>query len=71
MDEPVQDSGIRLVQNFKFNLRDKVLIREIHRPGVVDSLIVDNLGPQYRVCYWNDSNRKTEWMYGWELDLRP
>lgn len=58
------------VEQFKFNLRDKVIIREIQRPGVVEAMIVDNLGAQYRVVYWDNSERKTAWLYADEIDSR-
>ena len=64
------DGRLRHVQRFEFALCDKVLIRDIQRPGVVEAMLVDSLGPQYRVCYWNESNRKTEWLYASEIELR-
>lgn len=55
---------------FAFKLGERVLIQEIGRCGVVDSLLVDSLGPQFRVAYWNDGIRKSEWLYAWELESR-
>lgn len=55
---------------FKFNIKDKVLVREIQRPGVVDAMTVDYLGIQYRVAYWDNSERKTVWLPEEELDAR-
>lgn len=58
------------VEHFKFNLEDKVLVREIQRPGVVEALTIDFLGPQYRVVYWDNSERKTAWLKAEELERR-
>jgi len=60
----------RRVEHFKFNLCDRVLVKEIQRPGVVDTLLVDGLGVQYWVSYWNDSKRERVLMFEWELELR-
>lgn len=57
-------------EHFKFNLEDKVIIQEIQRPGVVEALTVDFLGPQYRVFYWDNSERKTVWLKADELERR-
>lgn len=43
---------------------------EINRPGVVTSLRVDHCGRAYLVAYWNDCQRKEEWVYEWELEER-
>jgi hypothetical protein len=58
------------VERFKFDLRDKVIIREVQRPGVVEALTVDYLGAQYRVVYWDNSERKTTWLHADEIDPR-
>jgi len=57
-------------EHFKFNLCDRVLLKEIQRPGVVDALLVDGLGAQYWVNYWNDSKRERALLFEWELELR-
>lgn len=59
----------RRIQQFVFNIGDKVLVKEICRPGVIERLMVCSDGLQYCVAYWNDSNRKAEWLYEWELEL--
>ena len=58
------------IEHFKFNLEDKVLIREVQRPGMVEALTIDFLGPQYRVVYWDNSERKTAWLKADELERR-
>lgn len=57
-------------EQFKFDLLDKVMINEIQRPGVVEVVRLDPIGRSYLVCYWNDSNRKSEWLYEWEISTR-
>jgi hypothetical protein len=58
------------IEKFEFDLGEKVIITEIQRTGVVDSLTVDFLGPQYRVAYWDNSERKTTWLPAHELEAR-
>lgn len=60
----------RRVENFLFDVEDRIIVREIQRPGVVEALLVDSRGPQYRICYWADRSRKSEWLYPWEIELR-
>ena len=70
--EPERDNETKggRIEHFKFNLEDKVLIREVQRPGTVEALTIDFLGPQYRVVYWDNSERKTAWLKADELDPR-
>ena len=65
-----QIPATRRIERFKFNLCDRVLVKEIQRPGVVDTLLIDGLGVQYWVSYWNDSKRERVLMFEWELELR-
>jgi len=58
------------VEHFKFDLGDKVIIREINRPGRVEALMIDYLGPQYRVAFWDNSKREGSWLNAEELDAR-
>jgi hypothetical protein len=58
---------VRRRQDFKYDLEDKVKLTEINRPGIVNGMSVDNLGVQYRVCYWSDGARKQEWVYEHEI----
>ncbi len=63
-------SGARISVDFAFKVGDKVRVREIDRPGMVDLMQYDNAGPMYRVCYWDNCERKTTWCYDWELELK-
>jgi len=58
------------IEHFKFDLNQRVLVREIQRPGKVVSLIIDNLGPQYQVAFWDNGERKTAWLLSDELEDR-
>jgi len=58
------------IEHFKFDLNEKVIIREVQRPGMVESLTIDFLGPQYRVFYWDNSERKTVWLKEDEIERR-
>lgn len=55
---------------FKFAIGDKVIVKEIQRPGTVKALTVDYLGLQYSVHYWNDGHKKQEWLLEDEIELR-
>lgn len=59
------------VEHFNFDLNQRVLIREIQRPGRVEALMVDFLGPQYRVAFWDNGDRHTAWLPADELEARP
>lgn len=70
--QPQQASSSILgrVEHFEFDLGDNVIIQEIQRPGMIEALTIDYLGPQYRVCYWDNSERKTVWLKADELERR-
>lgn len=57
-------------QNFVFDLNEQVMVREIQRPGKIEALMIDFLGVQYRVAYWDNSERKTVWLHEEELAAR-
>lgn len=55
---------------FKFDIGDPVIIREIQRPGKVEALTIDYLGPQYRVTFWDNGDRKSIWLTVEEIESR-
>ena len=55
---------------FKFALRQRVLILEIQRIGTIDMIQIDNLGVSYRVAYWDNSERKIVWLYDHEIEVK-
>lgn len=55
---------------FKFDLNDRVMVKEIQRPGKVDALTIDYLGVQYRVGFWENGKRESVWLHADELEAR-
>lgn len=55
---------------FVFDLNERVIIKEVQRPGVIEGLLIDFLGVQYRVAYWDNSERKTVYLKADELEWR-
>jgi hypothetical protein len=53
-----------------FEIGQKVLVREIQRPGRVDMIQIDSVGMQYRIAYWDNSDRKNTWLYADEIESR-
>lgn len=56
-----------MIVQFDYAIGDQVRIRAIEMPGRIIALMLDAEGPAYRVCYWSDGSRKTEWLFAWEL----
>lgn len=46
---------------------DTVKITALGLQGVVIALMKDSEGLAYRVVYWSEGTRKTEWLFGWEI----
>jgi len=55
--------------DFEYEIGQMVKVKAIGMLGSVDSLSLDCNGKQYRVVYWNDGQRHSVWMYGWELGV--
>ncbi len=53
--------------SFEYDLGQKVLIKEINRPGFINALLLNSSGTQYRVIYWDNCSRKDEWLYSCEI----
>lgn len=53
--------------NYKYDLGDKVKIIAVDMPGQVDSLCTSESGNTYRVVFWNNGRRYSDWMYDWEI----
>lgn len=52
---------------FAFALHEKVIVIAIDRPARVDAQTNEQRGLMYRVIYWSEGSRKTEWVFGDEL----
>lgn len=58
--------------HFAFDIHDQVKIIEIDRPARVVGLLVNQEGQcEYRVVYWLDGKRETEWVFAEEILLKP
>ena len=55
---------------FKYKIGDPVRVKEINVKGLIDGLLYDSGGPQYRVIYWHDGARHGSWVYDWEIEPR-
>ena len=55
---------------FPFSIADRVIIREIQRPGRVEAITMDALGIQFKVSFWDNSKRESTWLYADEIDPR-
>ena len=55
---------------FKFSIGEKVIVKEIQRPGRVTALRSTVFGIDVLVCYWNDGQRREEWLYEDEIEPR-
>jgi len=67
----VHQNQMTTKKTFHFGIDDKILVKAIRQPGVVLGLTWDEMGPQYKVRYWNDGNRCCEWMFPDEIkDLK-
>ncbi len=70
---PPERSGIDFMSKsvtLEFELTQRVLIKEIQRPGRVEMIQLDNLGITYRVAFWDNSKRETVWLYADEIEAR-
>lgn len=56
--------------DFPFSIADRVMIKEIQRPGRVEMIQMDLLGVTYRIAYWDNSERKSIWLYPDEIEER-
>jgi hypothetical protein len=55
---------------FAFAVGARVKIRETAHPGQVTGCMADSSGEQYRVVWWNNGERRCEWLYAFELEER-
>lgn len=56
------------IYEFKFDRLEKVIIKEISRVGIIDSITIDQNGIMYRVMYWDDATRNSVWVYAFEIE---
>ncbi len=61
----------RRTESFAFDLYDEVQLLDINRPGKVTGISIDRFGTQYRVLFWHESARRSEWVDEQEIELMP
>jgi hypothetical protein len=52
---------------FKYAAGDKVRLIGVDLPGTVLSALIDSEGPQYRVVWWWNGTRRSEWLHEFEI----
>lgn len=55
---------------FEFGIGAKVTIKAISVPGIVDAVMSTTGGSEYRVVYWWNGGRLSQWVYASELEVR-
>lgn len=53
-----------------FSIKDTVKVIGIDTIGKIDAVMFEESGLQYRVIYWLNGERKTGWLYDWELEKK-
>ena len=53
---------------FRYDISDKVKVKDITVNGRVTGLLKDDDGLQYRIVYWYNGERKSTWMFDWEIE---
>lgn len=59
---------MKQIVDFDFGIKERVLLKDIQQGGMIDSLLFDNDGAQYRIVYWVNGERKQTWVYAWEIE---
>lgn len=52
---------------FARDIGQEVQLKALEQKGRVDALLVDSSGCQYRIIYWFNGERRSTWVYEWEL----
>lgn len=55
---------------FEFGVGASVTVKAIAVPAIVDAVMFTTGGSEYRVVYWWDGGRRSQWVYGSELEAR-
>ncbi len=53
--------------DFVYTLAQRVLLRDPNIEGVIQAILFNTDGIQYQVAYWDDSIRRVEWCFEWEI----
>lgn len=52
---------------FSYGAGDKVRLLGLNLPGTVLAALIDSEGLQYRVVWWWDGQRRSEWLHEFEI----
>ncbi len=52
---------------YAYSIGSRVVIAETGHPGVITGLMTESAGSAYRIVWWNNGERKQEWLYEYEL----
>ncbi len=58
---------MKLTVEFEFAPGDRCQLIEIDRPGMVTGCMRDSDGCKYCVVWWHDGQRRSEWLYHFEI----
>jgi hypothetical protein len=47
----------------------RVLIKPISTKGIITAVMIEDISTTYRVVFWNDGQRKVEWLYRCEFEI--
>lgn len=59
---------VDVLNMLKFRLRQKVRVTAIKTDGVVTAAMLDGDGWSYRVAYWDCAQRRSEWLFDFEIE---
>lgn len=54
---------------FEYDVGDQIEIIQLKRPGYVLSLWYGQRGITYEVAYWSDGDRKSEYLFAFEIKM--
>lgn len=55
---------------FEFAVGERVTVVPLDTPAIVDAAMFTTGGAEYRVAYWWDGSRRSQWVYATELKGR-
>lgn len=56
---------------FGYTIEQPVRIKAANLNGNIEAMLIGVDGLQYKVSYWVESNRKTEWVMPYEIEPIP
>ncbi len=58
---------MKSIISINHSIGDRVILIEINRPAQILSILKDSDGLSYRVAYWDNGQRKTDYVFDWEI----